>query len=104
MIQLALLLWVFLLVGVIHELPLQVRYTPAAVPAGTRAELAATGQLALNDATPDALQALPRLGPKTAAAIIAYRDAHGPFTSPAGLIRVPGLGPGTLKRVQSYLH
>lgn len=54
------------------------------------------GPVDLNTATAAALQRLPRIGPKTAARIIAYREAHGPFRRVQDLVRVRGIGPKTL--------
>jgi competence protein ComEA len=52
----------------------------------------ATGPVDLNSATAAQLDALPGIGPSTAAAIVAYRDKHGPFTSIDGLLEIKGLG------------
>ena len=42
---------------------------------------------------------LPRVGPALARRIVANRDSQGPFGSLAGLGRVKGVGPATLKRL-----
>ena len=47
----------------------------------------------VNEATPDRLLLLPQIGPARAAAIVADREANGPFGSAADLDRVNGLGP-----------
>lgn len=49
------------------------------------------------------LARLPRIGPALAKAIVAYRQAHGPFGSVERLDRVPGVGPGLLAAVGPHL-
>lgn len=49
--------------------------------------------VSLSVADAEGLQALPGVGPATAAAIIAHRDEHGPFTSVEELLDVRGIGP-----------
>jgi competence protein ComEA len=41
------------------------------------------------------------IGPTKAAAIVAYRDEHGPFKSVDDLSHVKGIGPATLERNRS---
>lgn len=55
-----------------------------------------SGPVNLNTATADELDALPGVGPSTAASIVAYRDQHGPFGSVEGLLDVRGIGPAKL--------
>jgi competence protein ComEA len=50
----------------------------------------------LNTADAGALDTLPGVGPATAAAILEYRDANGPFASVEDLIDVPGIGEAKL--------
>jgi len=53
----------------------------------------------INTAGPSALSnGLKGVGLKKAQAIVAYRKAHGPFHSVAGLERVKGIGPKTVQR------
>lgn len=52
-----------------------------------------SGRLNLNTATPEQLEALPRVGPALAARIVAGR----PYRSLADLDRVKGIGPSTLE-------
>lgn len=49
------------------------------------------------------LARLPRIGPSLAKAIVAYREAHGPFGGLEGLDRVPGVGPGLLAAIGPHL-
>jgi competence protein ComEA len=43
------------------------------------------------------------VGPSKAAAIVAYREAHGPFKSVDDLGQVKGIGPATLERNRSAI-
>jgi competence protein ComEA len=54
----------------------------------------------LDTATPDAIEALPRIGPALAHRIVANRDSLGPFRSLGGLRRVKGVGPATIALIE----
>jgi competence ComEA-like helix-hairpin-helix protein len=58
----------------------------------------------VNTAGAAELAQLPGLGPATAARIIEYREAHGPFTAAEALLDVPGIGPVTLEGIRLYLR
>ncbi len=58
----------------------------------------------LNLASANDLEALPRIGPKRAAAIVADRNEHGPFPRVASLQRVRGVGPATAALLRDALH
>lgn len=62
-----------------------------------------TGQVDLNQADGAELQALKGIGPSLAAAIIAYREANGGFSSVEELTRVRGIGEQTLERLRPHL-
>ncbi len=53
----------------------------------------------LNHAPAEELTALTGVGRVTAAAIVAYRESHGPFASVEELLLVPGLGETTLNAI-----
>ena len=53
----------------------------------------------LNTADQAELEALPEVGPVTAQAIIAWREAHGGFTAVDQLLDVDGIGEATLSRI-----
>jgi competence protein ComEA len=54
----------------------------------------------LNTATVQQLDTLPGIGPITAAAIVAWREANGKFTSVDQLADVEGIGPGRLEKLR----
>jgi competence protein ComEA len=57
----------------------------------------------LNTATAEQLDTLPGVGPATAAAIIAHRDEHGPFTSVDQLLDVRGIGEAKLEQLRDLV-
>jgi competence protein ComEA len=57
----------------------------------------------LNSATAEQLDELPGVGPATAAAIVSYRDAHGPFRSVDGLLDVRGIGDAKLDALRDLV-
>ncbi|MGB9700205.1 MAG: ComEA family DNA-binding protein [Thermodesulfobacteriota bacterium] len=57
----------------------------------------------INKATFEELSTLPGVGPKTAQAILAFRDAHGPFKSAEDLLQVRGLGPKKLAAIRERI-
>lgn len=58
----------------------------------------------LNQATVEQLDALPGVGPSTAAAIVQWRTDHGRFRSVDGLLDVPGIGDGKLERLRRFVR
>jgi competence protein ComEA len=72
-------------------------------PGGSATPSAPAGPVDLNRATVDQLDALPGVGPATAAAIVAYRDAHGPFASVDDLLKVRGIGPAKLDAMRAQV-
>jgi competence protein ComEA len=81
---------------------------PAAVPSGggsadsPRADPPA-GPIDLNRATASELDALPGVGPATAAAIVDDRLRNGPFASVDDLDRVPGIGAAKLDALRDLV-
>ncbi|MBJ7338895.1 ComEA family DNA-binding protein [Mycolicibacterium sp.] len=61
------------------------------------------GLVNVNTATVDQLDALPGVGPVTATAIIAWRDANGPFASVDQLGEVDGIGPARLEKLRALV-
>lgn len=58
----------------------------------------------LNTATVEQLDTLPGVGPVTAAAIVAWRESHGKFTSVDELGEVDGVGPARLEKLRALVR
>lgn len=63
----------------------------------------AAGPTDINTADAAALQALPGIGETKAAAIIAYREANGPFATVDDLQNVKGIGEKTLEKLKEHI-
>ena len=68
-------------------------------PAGSVTSVA-VGPIDLNRASAAELDQLPGVGPATAAAIVAHRDANGPFSSVDDLEAVRGIGPAKVEALR----
>lgn len=64
---------------------------------------APAGKVNVNTASVEQLQLLPRIGPKVADRIVAFRKANGPFTQPEELMRVRGIGERSFKHLEPYV-
>jgi competence protein ComEA len=77
---------------------------PSDIPA-TPGDTSQSGELVdLNNATPEQLDTLPGIGPVTAAAIVAWREANGRFSSVDQLGDVEGIGPARLEKLRDRVH
>lgn len=63
----------------------------------------ATVPIDINHASGEELTALPTIGEVKAAAIVAYRTEHGPFTSIADIQQVSGIGPTTFETIAPFI-
>lgn len=73
----------------------------ASAPGGASA--AAPALVNINTASAEELDALPGIGEVLAAAIIQYREEHGPFTSVEQLVDVSGIGEVTLEELRDLV-
>jgi competence protein ComEA len=64
----------------------------------------ASGPIDLNTASATDLDALPGVGPATAAAIVSYRHQHGPFQRVDDLAGVSGIGPAKLAQIRPHVR
>ncbi len=71
---------------------------------GSKRGKSSTAVVNINTATAAQLEVLAGVGPVMAAKIIAYRNAHGKFTSIDGIAKVPGFGKAKFAIVKSQLR
>ena len=79
-------------------------YSAAPVHSVSLEELQRAGTININAASASELEELPGIGPVLAAAIIEYREEHGPFASADELLGVYGIGEGKLEAMRSFLR
>lgn len=63
-----------------------------------------SGKVDINTADVEMLSTLPGVGPKTAAAIAAYRNENGKFTSVDDLLNIKGIGNKKLEKMKPFLQ
>ena len=79
-------------------------YVPAEGEDGESVSQAADdGRVCINTASEETLMTLPGIGQAKAAAIIAYREAHGAFTDISEITSVPGIGQGIYDQISSMI-
>jgi competence protein ComEA len=76
---------------------------PAVDASGDTGSGAPGAPVDLNTATAAELDALPGIGPATAAAIVRDREQHGPFHTVDDLSRVRGIGPAKLAQLHDLV-
>lgn len=60
--------------------------------------------ISLNRSTATELAKLPGIGPKTAEAIVAFRQQNGPFQDLSAITKVKGIGPKKWEQIRPYLR
>lgn len=75
----------------------------ATAPPSRMGGVTAAGLININTATQADLEMLPGIGPTTAAAIISYRDANGPFATIEALMDVSGIGEGKFAAIKDLI-
>ncbi|MDR3655123.1 MAG: ComEA family DNA-binding protein [Mycobacterium sp.] len=78
--------------------------TPSPGPGPGSGKPKAGDVLDLNTATVEQLDGLPGVGPVTAAAIVAWRQANGKFTNVDQLADVDGIGPARLEKLRPLVR
>lgn len=61
------------------------------------------GKVDINTADVQELMTIPGIGPSKAAAILQYREEHGPFNSPDAIMEVTGIGQKTFEKLESFI-
>ena len=74
--------------------------TPAPSPSAPEQQ---SGLININTADSETLQTLPSIGEKRAAAIIAYREEHGPFRIVEDITNVSGIGESILSQIIDHI-
>jgi competence protein ComEA len=87
-----------------QPLPAEVVPSPAPSSGGAAPGVASsTSPVDLNTATAEQLDALPGVGPSTAAAILEHRESSGPFASVDELLDVRGIGEAKLEALRDLV-
>ena len=77
--------------------------SPSLLSPPVAASTAPAGPINVNIAGAAELEALPGVGPATAAAIVTERERNGPFLNVDDLDRVPGIGPAKLEALRDQV-
>jgi competence ComEA-like helix-hairpin-helix protein len=86
------------------KIPDHFLHQPQTIPASGVARLVLGKKLSINQASAEELMSLPGIGAERAAAIVAWREANGPFKKIEELKKVPGLGPQILRRLRGFVE
>jgi len=83
--------------------PPPISLSPTDMPASRMGGITVTGLIDINLAGQTDLEMLPGIGPTTAAKIIAYREANGPFATIEAIMDVPGIGQGKFDAIRDLI-
>jgi competence protein ComEA len=86
-----------------EALPTQPGSSATAQVSKTTASFSLENPLNINTASQSELELLPGIGPTRASAIIAYREANGPFKQIQDIQNVPGIGPSTFQNLKAII-
>ena len=76
---------------------------PGASASSGSKEAPAGGRININTATLDELDTLPGIGPALAQRIIDHRSEHGPFSTPADIMDVKGIGESKFNAIRDLI-
>jgi competence protein ComEA len=90
--------------GIRVHVPAQGEAAPPPAAGGGVVDLPAAGALInINTAGEPELEELPGIGPVTAASIVAYRQANGPFVAIEDITLVSGIGEGKFAQIKDLI-
>jgi competence protein ComEA len=89
--------------GLLKVIAPHVTFSGGSAPPAGSGPVGRTAQLNLNTATLAELDGLPGIGPAKAAAILQYRQEHGPFRTIDDLAKVPGFGDRAVTRLRDQV-
>ena len=75
-----------------------------AVSARAGSPAASIASVAVNSADVRQLQSIPGIGPVIAGRIVDYRRLNGPFNRAEDLLKIKGIGPKKLQKIQSFIR
>ncbi len=87
----------------LYQHDLEPKELTAALDAVVESAVNAVG-VDVNTASPSLLRYVAGIGPKLAEAVVAHREANGPFASRAALRKVKGLGPKAFEQAAGFLR
>lgn len=82
----------------------QASETPTNESMGMLSQSTSPRKIDINQATQEEFETLPGIGPSKAAAILAYREEHGPFKAIEDLMNVSGIGQKTFDKLATSIQ
>jgi competence protein ComEA len=78
--------------------------SPSTIKSSVKVKPKSSALVLVNRASAKEFEALDGIGPVLASRIVSYRKANGPFATIEDLLKVPGIGAGTLSKFKSKLR